>query len=407
MPKISAVLITFNEEADIARALRSVSWCDEIVVVDSGSTDRTVAICKEHGCRVLHREFSGYGEQKAFAVQQATNDWVFVVDADEEVSPGLQDEILRGLDHTDGHGFYVPIATVLWDHVVRTDERHVKAKLRVFDRRYGYIRNELVHESVSLQGQTAHLHNLMYNYSYANITDYFDKFNRYTSAAARQCFSKGKRAGVLTAIARMPAKFLQFYLIHGYFRDGSIGLVWSFFSSLYPAVKNLKVLELQQSAAPRRAQEETFVRPALLPQHSTHAGRWAAFGRGRTASLIRRFYGTAGERSSVSSSAWSYVLAALLVGVALVFMVLFRQHDRADYSVLLLGSVAASVWFWGVRPALVATALALLGIDYFSIPPQNSFTLPDMDGVVQLAVFAALSLLITLMIYKSRRRFFR
>jgi len=407
MPNVSAVLITFNEEADIARALRSVCWCDEIVVVDSGSTDRTVAICREHGCRVLHREFSGYGEQKAFAVQQATNDWVFVVDADEEVSAGLRDEILRELDHSDCHGFYVPIATVLWDHVTRTDERHVKAKLRVFDRRYGSIGRELVHESVSLQGETAHLRNLMYNYSYANITDYFDKFNRYTSAAARQCFCHGKRAGVFTALARMPVKFLQFYLIHGYFRDGSIGLVWSVFSSLYPAVRNLKLLELQQSAALRRAQG-TFVRPALLPQFSTHHGRGEAFGRsGRATSLIRRLFGTAAVRSSISSPAWPYVLAAFLVAVALVFMVLFRQLDGADYSVVLLGAVAVSVWFWGVRPALVATALALLGIDYFSISPQNSFSLPDMDGVVQLAVFAALSLLITLMIYKSRRQFFR
>jgi glycosyltransferase involved in cell wall biosynthesis len=407
MPNVSAVLITFNEEADIARALRSVCWCDEIVVVDSGSTDRTVAICREYGCRVLHREFSGYGEQKAFAVQQAANDWVFVVDADEEVSAGLRDEIRRELNHSDCHGFYVPIATVLWDHVVRTDERHVKAKLRVFDRRYGSIGRELVHESVSLQGEPVQLRNLMYNYSYANITDYFDKFNRYTSAAARQCFSHGKRAGVFTALARMPVKFLQFYWIHGYFRDGSIGLVWSFFSSLYPAVKNLKLLELQQSAAPRRAQG-AFVRPALLPQLSTHHGRAEAFGRsGRTTSLIRRLFGTAAVRSGISSPAWRYVLAAFLVGVALLFMVLFQQYDGHDYSVLLLGSVAVSVWFWGVRPALVATALALLGIDYFSIPPQNSFSLPDMDGVVQLAVFAALSLLITLMIYKSRRQFFR
>ena len=86
MSKVSAVLITLNEEADIARALKSVAWCDEVVVVDSGSTDRTVEICEAHDCKVLHRTFGGYGEQKAFAVMQAANDWVLAIDADEEVS---------------------------------------------------------------------------------------------------------------------------------------------------------------------------------------------------------------------------------------------------------------------------------------------------------------------------------
>ncbi len=114
MPRVSAILITLNEEADVARALRSVLWCDEVIVVDSGNTDPTVAICEEHGCQVLHREFTGYGEQKAFAVQQATNDWVFVVDADEEVSAGLEKEILRELESTDCQAFYVPITHSLW-----------------------------------------------------------------------------------------------------------------------------------------------------------------------------------------------------------------------------------------------------------------------------------------------------
>ena len=251
MAKVSAVIIAFNEEADIARALKSVRWCDEIVVVDSGSTDRTIEICKAYGCRILHREFAGYGEQKAFAVRQAANDWVFVVDADEEVSRALQHEILTSLERAeDCHGFYIPITTVLWDQAIRTGKRHTKAKLRLFDRRYGNFGNRLVHESVSLEGRTERLHHLMYNYSYCSITDYFEKFNRYTSASARDSSHHGKRAGFGGAFIRLPLTFFQLYFLRGYLLDGSVGFVWSLFSSLYPTVKHLKLLELQRAVMP-------------------------------------------------------------------------------------------------------------------------------------------------------------
>src|SRR5882672_5877597 len=97
MVKISGVIITLNEESDIERALRSISWCDEIVVVDSGSKDRTVEVCESYGCKVIRRTFSGYGEQKQFAVKQATNDWIISIDADEVVPDELRDEILTEL----------------------------------------------------------------------------------------------------------------------------------------------------------------------------------------------------------------------------------------------------------------------------------------------------------------------
>jgi glycosyltransferase involved in cell wall biosynthesis len=380
MPKVSAVIIAFNEEADIARALKSVRWCDEIVVVDSGSTDRTIEICKAYGCRVLHREFAGYGEQKAFAVKHATNDWVFVVDADEEVSPALQHEILTSLDRAeDCHGFYIPITTVLWDQVIRTGKRHTKAKLRLFDRRYGNFGNMLVHESVSLEGRTERLQHLMYNYSYCSITDYFEKFNRYTSASARDGSHHGKRAGFGSAIIRLPLTFFQLYFLRGHLLDGSVGFVWSLFSSLYPTVKHLKLLELQRAVIPPRA--------AQSPDRELDRAR-----------VMRRTF---------PSNALAYALAAGLVGLAQFLMVLFDRHAPGNYSVLLLASIVASVWFWGFRPALAATALALLGLDYFTLSPRGAFTVPDTNGLMQLAIFAALSLLITLLIYKGRRQSFR
>jgi K+-sensing histidine kinase KdpD len=147
---------------------------------------------------------------------------------------------------------------------------------------------------------------------------------------------------------------------------------------LYPAVKQLKLLELQRPAMPRQPARNTG-----------------------------RPLGQTTVAQSFLSNALDYFLAAGSVGVALLLMVLFGRGAPGNYSALLLASVVASVWFWGFRPALAATALALLGLDYFAITPRDAFTLPDANGVMQLATFAALSLLITLLIYKGRRQSFR
>src|SRR5262249_10500727 len=141
--KVSAVIIALNEERDIQRALKSVEWCDEIIVVDSGSTDRTVDICMKFGANVFHKDFVGYGEQKQFAVDQATNDWILSIDADEVIPPDLRDEIqisLRKNRNQNGqmyNGFRLSICTVLWDRVVRDCPRYTRPKLRLFDRTHG------------------------------------------------------------------------------------------------------------------------------------------------------------------------------------------------------------------------------------------------------------------------------
>jgi glycosyltransferase involved in cell wall biosynthesis len=269
VPQVTAVLITHNEEADITRALRSVAWCDEIVVVDSGSTDGTREICQAHRCKVFQREFKGYGDQKAFAVSQASHDWVLIIDADEEVTPALRDEIRVRLETAgDCRGFRIPITTLLWDQVLRDQGRHTGLKLRLFDKRYGNFGKQLVHESVSLNGRTELLRERMYNYSYANISDYFDKFNRYTSAAALQMFQEGKSSSVASAVLRIPVTFFQLLLIKGYIGDGSVGVMWSLFSAFYPAVKYLKLWELRRTAT-----REEDVTKAGAPQISIAKAR--------------------------------------------------------------------------------------------------------------------------------------
>ena len=138
---------------------------------------------------------------------------------------------------------------MLWDKVIRTQNRHTTAKLRLFDRRFGNFQRQLVHESVVLDGPTELLRERMYNHSYADISDYFEKFNRYTTAAALQCLSDGKRSSVPAAIVRLPIAFFRFYFGKGFFRDGAIGAEWSLFSAFYPVVKYLKLGDLHRARA--------------------------------------------------------------------------------------------------------------------------------------------------------------
>jgi len=257
LQKISAVIISFNEELDIARTLASLAWCDEVLVVDSGSTDRTVEVCESFGCKVLQRDFSGYGELKAWAVSQAAHDWILAVDADEEISPALKDEVLSALARSENcSGYYIPVTTLLWDQVVRKSGRHTKLKLRLFDRRFGNFRNQLVHESVSVEGRTGRLRQPMYNHSFTSISDYFDKFNRYSTLAALEDFRPtGRKPSFLRAIAALPLTFIQFYFLQGFIWDGAAGFTWSLFSAFYPTVRYFKLSEFHRAYAQQQLAE--------------------------------------------------------------------------------------------------------------------------------------------------------
>jgi glycosyltransferase involved in cell wall biosynthesis len=244
--RISAVLITYNEQANIVRTLESLTWCDEIVVIDSGSTDNTVELCEQRGCRVMYHAFSGFGEQKRFAVHQAMHDWILSVDADEVITRELQDEIVgifnRG--EIDCAGFYLPRTLVFMGRVFRHGNENMHGFLRLFDRRCGGFTNVLVHEAVETQGKTRHLQGIMLHYSYLDIEQYFTKFNRYTSMAARQLHAKGRSTNRVLIVVRFPITFFQTYFLKANFLNGFPGFVWSLFCGIYPVVKYLKLYEL-------------------------------------------------------------------------------------------------------------------------------------------------------------------
>ena len=252
MPELSVVIITFNEEANILRTLESVRpFADEIVVVDSMSSDRTASICKDFGCRVYEREFDGYGTQKQFAVDQSSNDWVFSIDADEVVTEELQREIkamfagkkVPGLPAPEHPAYRVPRCLHFMGRVLRHSGVGREYLLRLFDRTKGGFTRVAVHEEIKVEGTSGILRGSLIHYSYRNISHHLDKINNYTSLAASDYAKNGRTFSRLWVALKFPVSFFSFYVIKGGFLDGYPGFMWSFLAAVYGSLKIAKTIE--------------------------------------------------------------------------------------------------------------------------------------------------------------------
>jgi len=249
-PKISCIMITFNEEDNLHSSLESVSWCDEIIVVDSGSTDKTLDICKEFNCKIYHNDFIGYGEQKRFAVLKASNDWVLNIDADEFVSEDLRKEITNIVltDKPNVKGYFIPRSLIFLGKQFKYGRESKEYYLRLFNKNFGNFSSVKVHEKVELKGITQKLKGRLLHYSYKNIDQYFKKFNLYTSEAAVTLLKKGSKGrSVPIIILGFPVYFIKNYFIYRNFMNGIPGFLWSLFSSLYPVIKYFKLWSLRNS----------------------------------------------------------------------------------------------------------------------------------------------------------------
>ncbi|MBA3890559.1 MAG: glycosyltransferase family 2 protein, partial [Gemmatimonadaceae bacterium] len=247
-PPLSAVLITLDAERLLADVLAALAWCDEIIVVDSGSTDRTVEIARANGARVIVHPFAGFSAQKQFAVEQAAHDWVLAIDADEIVSPELAREIQGTLGQvaagTLPHvAFEVPRSLVFLGRLMRHGGEFRTPQLRLWNRHHGRYTPALVHERVLVEGQVGRLEGEMLHDSYAGLDDYFDKFNRYTTAAARELAARNADVGVAKVVFRFPLTFFQQYFVRGHVLNGYPGFLWALFSAMYPVVKYAKARE--------------------------------------------------------------------------------------------------------------------------------------------------------------------
>ena len=248
MPKLSVTVITYNEAADIGPALESARWADEIVVVDSGSTDDTVGIARRFTDRVIVREWPGYGAQKNVAAAMASNDWILSLDADERITPSLATEIGRLLAGTPGAAAYeVPRVTWHLGRWIRSTDWYPDHQLRLYDRTRARWSGAYVHEAVHVDGAIGTLTQEIQHYAYRNLSDHLETIDRYTSLAARQMREAGRTAGWLQLAGHPPLAFVRNYVARGGFRDGQAGFVISVMNAYYVFLKLAKLWELQRS----------------------------------------------------------------------------------------------------------------------------------------------------------------
>lgn len=223
MAELSVIIITKNEAANMRDCLASVAFADEIIVVDSGSSDGTVEICRELGAKVfVHADWPGFGPQKNRALSYASHDWVFSIDADERVTPELEAQ-LKAAMRGEYDGYFVPRLSQFCGTFIRHCGWYPDYVLRLFKKSHARFSDDAVHEQVILNGSSPRLSSPLLHYTYLNRADVERKTWQYAIAGAQQSFARGKRAHAWDAPLRGGWAFVRTYLIRAGFLDGAAG----------------------------------------------------------------------------------------------------------------------------------------------------------------------------------------
>jgi glycosyltransferase involved in cell wall biosynthesis len=247
--RISATVITYNEERNIARAMESLRCCDEIIVVDSGSTDRTAEIAERLGAKVVESPWPGYARQKNLAAEHASNDWILSVDADEALSEALEGEIWQiKKNGPDFDAYTVPRLAQYMGRWILHSGWYPDRKVRLYDRNKARWVGDFVHESVEVNGRLGHLHSDLLHFTCDSFAEHFKTMDRYTTLAAEQIVSQRKQPGWSKLLLDPPWTFLRSYVIQRGFQDGLEGLTIAYMAALYNFVKYAKA----RNMAPRR-----------------------------------------------------------------------------------------------------------------------------------------------------------
>ncbi len=249
MNAISAVIICYNEEEKIARALSSVlGVADEIVIVDSGSQDQTVEICRKYTDRVFHRPWSGYRTQKQFACDLAHNEWILSLDADEEISSDLRTEISSWKAETSVPfaGYQIPRLSFFLGRWIHHTTWYPDWQLRLFRKSQGAWHGGRLHESFKVQGNTGQLHGHLFHYSYSSVSEFIEQLDRFSGLAAEDLSDRGVEAGLGHLLIDPTLVFLRNYVLRAGFLDGMPGFAISVLASVSTFFKYLKLQELNQ-----------------------------------------------------------------------------------------------------------------------------------------------------------------
>jgi glycosyltransferase involved in cell wall biosynthesis len=244
---VSAIIVCFNEEDRIEDCLESVSWCDEIVVVDSFSTDRTPEICRRYTDHFVQRAWKGYRDQKAYAHSLASKDWVLLVDADERVTPGLKEEILSVLATENGlhAGYAVGRLVNYLDRWWWRGGWYPDYDVRLFRRERATWGGADPHEKILVDGPVRRLCHPLHHYSYRDIGDHLQRINRFTSISSQELRSAGVRWRLSDALLRPAFRFFRSYILKRGFMDGFAGFYVAFTAAVYVFLKYAKLWEIE------------------------------------------------------------------------------------------------------------------------------------------------------------------
>jgi glycosyltransferase involved in cell wall biosynthesis len=225
VPRLSAIIITKDEAANIADCLDSVAFCDERIVVDGGSSDGTLLIAKEKGARVATHAWNGFGPQKNFALSLAHGDWVLSIDADERVTPALAEAIKAAIATDAADGYEMPRRSSFCGRMMRHSGWFPDRVLRLFRRDKGRFSDDLVHERVILDGTVARLNEPLLHYPVARLEDAIRRMDSYSTLGAERLAASNKRVSFFTGIAHGAFTFLRVYVLRLGFLDGTSGFL--------------------------------------------------------------------------------------------------------------------------------------------------------------------------------------
>lgn len=244
-PRLSAVVITKDEEERVRACLESVAWADEVVVVDAESTDKTAQIAREFTDHVYVRPWPGFAAQKNFGLEQATGDWTLSVDADEEVSRELREEIEAVLAASGAAcaGYRIPRRNLFWGRWVRYGGLYPDWQLRLFRRGRGRFVARAVHESVEVEGEVGRLQAALVHRSYRDVADFLARADRYSTLAAEEWLGSGRPARLSDLVLRPAGRFLSMYVVHAGFLDGWRGFLLAALYAYYVLIRSAKVWE--------------------------------------------------------------------------------------------------------------------------------------------------------------------
>lgn len=244
MARISAIVITYNEAANIKECLASLNWCDEIIVIDSGSSDKTCELALEYTNNIVISGNIPYGEKRNIGISRANSEWIIWLDADERISPELKIEIvdLINKNSTECEAYYINRSSFFINKFIKHSGWYPDYTLRLFRRSTGIkFDAALVHEKVIYTGKTGRLKNDIQHYTDRNFEHYINKMNNYSTLSANELIQKGKRAGFFDIIFRPAFTFFKMYFLKLGILDGYMGLVLCTLSSIHVMTKYSKL----------------------------------------------------------------------------------------------------------------------------------------------------------------------